>query len=196
MTSSRSKAARVPLLDPEASKRAAETASVPAQLAELNIFRVLLQRPATAKAMSDLLLSLLFGGDLPDRHRELLIMRIGWVTGADYEWTQHWAIAQERFGLRAEELLAVREWRASSCFDPSDRAVLAATDETLETGTISEATWAMCERALGNVNSCIELVAAIGTWHLVSQFTRGLAIPLEDGVGSWPPDGREPPAAL
>ncbi len=188
--------ARLPLLSVEDARKAAQEVRVPDQLAELNIFRVLLHQPRTAKAVSDLLLSLLFGGELDDRLRELVIMRIGWATGSDYEWTQHWHIAQERFGLSADEMLALREWRQEDRFGPVDRAVLAATDETLETGTISEATWAECEKHLGSAVERLELVAAIGTWRLISQLTRSIAIPLEEGVSSWPPDGAVPPAAV
>jgi len=179
---------RVELLDPEAARKAAEAAGVPAAFAELNIFRVLLHRPATAKGMADLLVSLLFRGELDHRLRELVIMRIGWATGSDYEWTQHWAIAQERFGVSAEDLLALRDWRRSDRFGSAERAVLEATDETLATGTLSEVTWERCMEHL-NERACIELVAAIGCWRMVSQLTRSVAIPLEAGVASWPPDG-------
>ena len=152
-----------------------------------------MHRPATAKALADLLVSLLFQGELDHQLRELLIMRIGWVTGSDYEWTQHWSIAQERFGVSKEKLLAVRDWRASDSFDPTERIVLEATDETLETGTLSSATWERCSEHL-TTNACIELVTAIGAWRLVSQLTRSLEIPLEAGVASWPPDGVIPSA--
>lgn len=186
---------RIPLLPLEESKAAAERAGVPVALAELNVFRLLLRRPRTARAISDLLLSLLFGGELDDRLRELAIMRIGWVTGSDYEWTQHWKIAQERFGLRREELLALRDWQRHEVFGEAERSVLAATDETLATGTITAATWARCEAHLGGRNPCVELVVALGAWRLISQLTRSLEIPLEDGVASWPPDGLRPAAA-
>jgi alkylhydroperoxidase family enzyme len=185
---------RIPLLSVEASRAAAERAGVPVTLAELNVFRLLLRRPATAKAISDLLLSLLFGGELDDRLRELVIMRIGWVTGSDYEWTQHWKIARARFGLRPEELLAVRDWQRHDVFGAAEQAVLAATDETLATGTIAAATWARCEAHL-DADARVELVVALGAWRLISQLTRSLEIPLEDGVASWPPDGRRPAAA-
>lgn len=185
---------RVDLLAPEAARKAAEAAGVPAPFAELNIFRLLLRRPLAAKALADLLVSLLFRGVLDPRLRELVIMRIGWATGSDYEWTQHWAIAQERFGVGREELLALRDWRASDRFGPAERAVLAATDETLATGTLSAATFAQCAERL-EPDALIELVTAIGAWRLVSQLTRSLAIPLEAGVASWPPDGATPPSA-
>jgi alkylhydroperoxidase family enzyme len=185
-------ASRVDLLSPEEARKAAADVGVPEPFAELNIFRLLLRRPRTAKALADLLVSLLFRGELDDRLRELVIMRIGWATGSDYEWTQHWAIAQERFGVSAEELLALRDWRASDRFGPAERAVLTAVDETLETGTLSDATFSECAQHLGGPGELVELVAAIGTWRLVSQLTRSLEIPLEAGVDSWPPDGIRP----
>jgi len=188
-------APRVALLSLEDARKAASDVGVAEAFAELNIFRLLLRRPRTAKALADLLVSLLFRGELDDRLRELVIMRIGWATGSDYEWTQHWAIAQERFGVSAEELLALREWRASDRFGPVERAVLTATDETLETGTLSAGTFSECAQQLGGPNELVELVAAIGTWRLVSQLTRSLEIPLEAGVDSWPPDGKRPPVS-
>ena len=182
---------RVELLSLEEARKVAEQAGVPVAFADLNIFRLLLHRPKTAKPLGDLLLSLLLQGELDDRLRELVIMRIGWATGSDYEWTQHWALARERFGCSDEELLALRDWRGSDRFGPADRAVLAAVDETLETGSLSDDTWAACRSHLDR-NGTIELVVAIGLWRLVSQLTRSLRIPLEDGVLSWPPDGESP----
>ncbi len=186
---------RVELLSVEDAKQAAAEVGVAEPFAELNIFRLLLRRPHTAKGLADLLVSLLFRGELDHRLRELVIMRIGWSTGSDYEWTQHWNIAIDRFGVTAEEILAVRDWEGSNLFGPADRAVLAATDETLETGTLSAATWARCEEHVGGHDSLVELVVAIGAWRLVSQLTRSLHIPLEDGVASWPPDGLVPQSA-
>jgi alkylhydroperoxidase family enzyme len=180
------------MLSLEESLEAAERAGVPAELADRNLFRALLQCPSLAKGVNDLLYSLLFGATLSDRHRELIIMRIGWATGSDYEWTQHWAVAQTAFGCDPEDLLAVRDWRRSDRLDAADRAVLAATDETLETGRIGPQTWAECELQLDGAPACIELVAAIAAWRLISEITLSLEIPLESGTSSWPPDGTAP----
>ncbi len=186
--------ARIPLLSAEeAGKRAAEVEILPA-FAELNIFRALLSRPLAAKAVQDLLVALLFKGKLDARLRELVIMRLGWATGADYEWTQHWRVATG-LGIPAEDLLAVRDWRASDRLSEADRAVLAATDETLEAGAISPQTWAACERHVGGAEVLTELVCAIGFWRMVSSVLRSLEVPLEAGVASWPPDGRAPERA-
>jgi alkylhydroperoxidase family enzyme len=185
---------RVSLLAKEAAAKAAEEVGVLPQMAELNVFRALLHQPKVAKAVQDLLVSLLFRGSLDARLRELLIMRLGWQTGSVYEWTQHWRVALE-LGVSDQDLLAVRDWRASDRFSAADRAVLAATDETLEAGAISPETWVALEKEIGDPNDptvLIELVAAIGTWRMISSVLRSLEIPLEDGVDLWPPDGKIP----
>jgi alkylhydroperoxidase family enzyme len=95
-------------------------------------------------------------------------------------------------GIDPADLVGVRDWRSYSGFGPADRAVLAATDETLETGTIGATTWAECEQHVGGAAELIELVVAIGNWRLFSSLLRSLEVPLEDGVVPWPPDGRQP----
>lgn len=186
---------RIERLSSEEAVRAGQQVGISEQMAQLNIFRVLLHHPAVAKAVHDLLVALLFRAKLDDRLRELVIMRIGWVTGSDYEWTQHWRVARESFGMSDEDLLAVRDWRGSERFGPADRAVLAATDEMVEHGAISPGTFAECRARLGGLEELIELVAALGNWHMISHLLRSLEIPLEDGVESWPPDGKRPPSA-
>ncbi len=180
---------RIPMLDADAAAAAAEEIGVPAQLAELNIFRLLLRRPRSAKAVNDLLLSMLFGGALDDHLRELVIMRLGWVTGCDYEWTQHWTVAQDVFGCSPELLMAVRDWEHAEDLGEAERLVLQATDETLKNGAVSSGTIERCREVLGSDDAVVELVLAIGAWRTISQVARSLDIPLEDGVASWPPDG-------
>jgi len=181
---------RIPLLPVEDAKKAAAELGVPGAIAELNVFRILLRQPKLAKSVNDLLMSLLFGGDLDARLRELIIMRIGWVTGSVYEWTQHWRVALQ-LGVAESDLLAVRDWRAHTHWSEADRAILAATDETLESGCVSAVTWADCARHLPGETAQLELLGAIGTWRMISQILRSLEVPLEEGVAPWPPDGAE-----
>jgi len=183
---------RIPLLSEQAALEAARLAEVPEAIAELHVFRVLLRHPALAKRVNDLLMTLLFRGRLDARLRELVIMRIGWVTGSVYEWTQHWRVARQ-LGVSQEDLLAVRDWQSHGAWSAADRAVLAATDETLECGAISSGTWSECAAALPGVEEQLELVSAIGTWRMISQLLRSIDVPLEDGVSPWPPDGVAPP---
>lgn len=181
---------RVPRLSPGEARRRAHDVGVPVEMADLSIFQVLLHHPRLAKQLNDLLWFLIFETALGARVRELVIMRIGWVTGSDYEWTQHWRVAA-LFKVPADDLAAVRDWRSSDRFSPAERAALAATDEVLSTGAMGEATWRECEAELGT-EQALELLACIGAWRMISAMLRSLAVPLEEGVPSWPPDGRGP----
>lgn len=186
--------ARVPLLTQEEAKEIAGEAGVSELLASLNIFRALLHQPGLAKAVAGVLNELLRGRALDSRLRELVIMRLGWITGSVYEWTQHWRVARS-IGMSEEEILGVRDWRSHAGYGNRERCVLAATDECVETGAIQSATWAECEAEFADPAVLLELVAAIGNWRFVSSLLRSLEIPLEDGVTPWPPDGQVPPSA-
>lgn len=188
--------ARVAGLPLDEAKAAADEAAVPDYMAELSIFQVLLNHPSLARAINDLLATMLWHGALDPRLRELVIMRIGWLTACDYEWTQHWRVATG-LGVTADDLLGVRDWQAHEGFGPTERAVLAATDDVVRDGAVSAASWAACERELeGDTTVLIELVTAIGAWRMVASILHSLQVPLEEGVTSWPPDGRSPAEAV
>lgn len=183
---------RIPLLPLADAKAATVVAGIPEITADLNVFRIWLHHPKLARWLSDLLMGLLWEGRLDVRLRELVIMRLGWATSSDYEWTQHWRIAL-RLKVDEADLLAVRDWPTHDGFGPAERAVLAATDETIAEGAVSPATWQACvEHVSDDPQVLLELVTAIGTWRMVSGILRTLEVPLEDGVGSWPPDGLGP----
>jgi alkylhydroperoxidase family enzyme len=184
--------ARVPRLSVDEAKAAAADAGVPDYMADLSVFQVLLRHKGVAKAVNDLLSTLLWHGRLDPCLRELAIMRIGWLTASDYEWTQHWRVALA-LGVSEQDVLGVRDWKAHTAFGRAERAVLAATDETVQGGAITDKTWAECERALGkDPEVLIELVSAIGTWRMIAFMLLSIDVPLEDGVESWPPDGTAP----
>lgn len=180
------------LLDRDAALAAAMDAGVPARLAELNVFRLLLRRPRLAKGLSQTLLALLGGDALDARRRELVVMRIAWVTGSTYEWAQHWRIARD-LGVPEEDLVGVRD-RSAAAFDETDQAVLGVTDAALAGGVPSPDDLGTVRAVLGD-DALIDLLAAVGTWSAVSLLLRSLAVPLEPDLQPWPPDGRPPPAA-
>ncbi|MEW6016745.1 MAG: carboxymuconolactone decarboxylase family protein [Pseudomonadota bacterium] len=184
--------ARVDLLSLDQAKAAAIAAGVSEQMAPLSVFRVLLRHPDVAKELASTLTTLLFRGNRLDaRLRELIIMRIGWRTGSVYEWTQHWRVARG-LGIPEADLAATRDWQGAANLTEADRAVLQATDDTLDGGMIGDATWEACCRHLATDAERIELVVAIGNWAMFSQLLKSLRVPLEDGVEAWPPDGRAP----
>jgi alkylhydroperoxidase family enzyme len=120
-------------------------------------------------------------------------MRIAWVTGSAYEWTQHWRVAATA-GIPPEDILAVRDWHASDRLTPADKAILTATDECLAGKTISDAAWAEVSKHVPDPGQQVEFVIAMGNWMSFSMLFRNLHIPLAEGIAIWPPDGKASPA--
>ena len=182
---------RIERLGREEAAAAAAEVGIHESLADIAVFQILLKNPGVAAALSGSLTALLWKGRLDPRLRELVIMRIGWSTGSMYEWTQHWRVATG-IGMDEADILSVRDWRNHDDYGPAERAVLAATDESLSTGVISDDVWASCQEHVGGDDILIELVVAIGNWTLFSSMLRTLRVPLDEGLEPWPPDGLAP----
>lgn len=185
---------RVPLLDDDDARAAADDAGLPDYVTVLNLNRVLLRHPTVAKNFVQYFWDLMYENQLDPRLRELAILRIAWVTGSEYEWAQHWPIALGA-GLEPEDLLGVRSWLDHQGFSQADRAVLAATDDVLEAGAVRAPAWAALCSTLESDAERIEAVVAITGWRMVSSVLQSLEVPLEAGTSPWPPDGVGPSTA-
>ena len=128
---------------------------MPARRTQSEAFRVVANNPAVARVAFSQLMQLLENNKFDTRLRELMIMRIGWVTGSAYEWTQHWRVATTA-GIPPEDILAVRDWRNSQRLTPADRAILAATDECLAGKSISDAAWGEVARHITDPGQQVE----------------------------------------
>lgn len=185
---------RVPMVSPERARELGEAMGMPARRTQSEAFRVVANNPGVARVAFGQLMQLLENNKFDIRLRELMIMRIGWVTGSAYEWTNHWRVATTA-GLPPEDILAVRDWRNSDRLGTADRAILAATDECLAGKSISDATWAEVAKYVTDPGEQVEFVIAMGNWLMFSMLFRNLRIPLGEGVAVWPPDGKESPAS-
>ena len=185
---------RVPMVSPERARELGEAMGMPARRTGSEAFRVVANNPGVARVAFGQLMQLLENNKLDTRLRELMIMRIGWVTGSAYEWTNHWRVATTA-GLPPEDILAVRDWRAADRLTAADRAILAATDECLAGKSISDATWAEVAKYVTDPGQQVEFIIAMGNWLMFSMLFRNLRIPLGEGVAVWPPDGVTSPAS-
>ena len=185
---------RVPMVSSERARELGAAMGLPARRTQSEAFRTVANNPGVARVAFGQLMQLLENNTFDTRLRELMIMRIGWVTGSAYEWTQHWRVATTA-EIPPEDILAVRDWRNSERLTPADKAILAATDECLGGGSISDATWAEVAKHVADSGQQVEFVIAMGNWMMFSLLFRNLRIPLAEGVRVWPPDGLASPAA-
>lgn len=133
---------------------------------ELNIFSTLARHPKLLKQWSAFGGTLLYGGALPARERELLILRTGYLCRSPYEWGQHVTIGQAA-GLTDEEIARVATGPDAEGWSAEDATVLRAADELHADSRISDATWAELA-ARYDEKQLIELCMVVGQYHLVA----------------------------
>jgi alkylhydroperoxidase family enzyme len=151
---------------------------------DLNIFATLVRHPRLFKRWSAFGGTLLVRGELPARHRELLILRTAWNCGADYEWGQHARIARG-CDLSDDEINRVVEGPEARGWSPTEASLLRASDELHRDSSISDGTWADLA-ATYDEHQLIEICMVVGQYHLVAFTLNALGVEREPGVEGFP----------
>lgn len=149
-----------------AASGSSDTGQVPA------IVATLLKHPDLYDRHLALGIALLGGGTLEARHRELAILRTGWLLGAPYEWGEHVAIAK-RAGITTGEIERVTLGSTAEGWNERDSAVLRAAEELRETAMISDGTWSRLA-AFMDERQLIELPYLIGNYTKVAYLQNAL----------------------
>lgn len=150
----------------------------------LNIFRTLAQNPRVLRRFSLLGGGLLTRGLLPDREREVVVLRVGWNCRSVYEFGQHTVIG-EQAGLRPDEIAALTRPVDEHPWSDGDRALIALADDLCATDTVSDATWAALA-GRWNQAELVELVVLAGFYRMVSGFLNATGVQLDAGIPGWP----------
>ena len=122
----------------------------------------------------------LLAGLLPDRDRELLILRTAWHCGSDYEWSQHVRIAGGA-GVTAEETDRLRAADAPDdpAWAPFDAALIRAADELHEDCCLGDASWAALAERYDD-RQLIEVPMLVGHYHLLAFTLNSLGVQVEE----------------
>jgi 4-carboxymuconolactone decarboxylase len=120
---------------------------------------------------------------LPPREREILILRVGWLCQAEYEWGQHVMIGKEA-GLTDVEIARIKQGPDAEGWDSFDAVLLRAADELHADAFVSDATWQqLAERY--DTRQLMDVVFAVGQYTLVSMALNSFGVQLDDGVGGF-----------
>lgn len=150
----------------------------------LNIFGVLGHHPKLLKRFNLLGGFILNKGLLPEREREMVILRIGWNARAVYEFGQHTVIGR-RCGLTDEEIAALTKAPDEHEWSADDRALIAMADDLSADDCVSDATWAALSTRWSDAE-LVELLIVAGFYRLVSGFLNSAGVQLDDGVPGFP----------
>lgn len=148
--------------------------------APINIFKTLVRHTKLMKRWLVFSAHVLNKSSLPARERELVILRIGWLCQAEYEWAQHVVIGKKA-GLTEEEIDRITKGPDAKGWSKLDQTLLRATDELHGDAFISNETWNELTKTY-DVNQMMDLIFAVGNYQIVSMALNSLGVQIDPGL--------------
>jgi 4-carboxymuconolactone decarboxylase len=148
----------------------------------INIYRMLLNSPALAESWFNHSNAVRWKTSLDGRLREIVIIRMGHLTGAEYVLRQHVPALALADGLSLEECAALADWRGSRFFDARERAVLAYADVMTRDIVVPDDIFAEVRRHFDQ-RQIVELTVLIGTYNMNARVLQALELDLEPPAG-------------
>jgi len=150
----------------------------------LNIFGVLGHHPKLLKRFNLLGGFILNKGLIPERERELVVLRVGWNARAVYEFGQHTVIGK-RCGLTDQEITALTWAPHDYDWSADDLALIALADDLAADDCLSDGTWLALTVSWSDAE-LVELLIIAGFYRLVSGFLNSAGVQLDDGIPGFP----------
>ncbi len=142
----------------------------------LNIFTTLAHHPLLLKRYNALGGAFLRFGEIPDRDRELIILRVAWRSNSQYEFAQHAIMGQEA-GVLEDELDRVTAESLDGWSD-RDRELIEMVDEACRRGWISEGGWAHIADEW-SAKQQLELLALVGFYRMTAMILNSIGVEIE-----------------
>ncbi len=152
----------------------------------INLIRTLSHHPPLMEAWGPFGGYILRGSTLPDRDREMVILRTAWLNEAEYEWGHH-ARAARAAGMTDEEIRNVAVGENAGPWSSFERYLLRAATELHRRSAISERTWAFLKARYSD-QQMIDLIFTVGQYRMVSMALKSIGVELDEGLESFPED--------
>ena len=146
----------------------------------LNIFGTVARNPVAAKAF------LGWGGyvrraaEMSEREREIVILRIGWLCKAGYEWAQHSRLGRAA-GLTDEDLERLKKPADTPGWSDREAVLIRAADELHADYFIGDDTWQALS-AIMSESERMDLVYLVGHYTQVCMILNTFGVQIEPGA--------------
>lgn len=149
--------------------------------AVFNIFKTMARKPRAAQKFLEWGNYILSKANaLPEREREIVILRTGFNCKSGYEWAQHEVIGK-RVGLTDAEIARIKAGAGAPGWSAADAALIAATDDLSANQFVSDASWAELGKHF-NDEQRMDMVYTVGQYTLVSMLLNSFGVQLDDGL--------------
>ena len=144
----------------------------------INIYRMLLNSPPLAESWFNHSNAVRWKTTLAGRLREIVIIRLGHLTGAQYVLRQHVPALALADGVTLAECDALADWRPSRLFSERERAALAYADTMTRDIEVPDAVFAEIKRHFDD-RQIVELTVLVGTYNMNARVLQALQLDLE-----------------
>lgn len=149
----------------------------------INVFATLVRYPKLFKRWGVFAGHVLFKSTLSPRDREILILRIAYLTGSAYEWGQHVSIGRDA-GLSQDEIEAIKSDPGAHGWSATDRLLLQATDQLHANTCIAPETWAALA-AHYSEQQMLDLIFTVGNYNMLAMALNSIGVELDEDYKSY-----------
>ena len=174
--------ARVPLIGEDSEDLAPFIGRVKAERGRLiNLYRVLLNSPPIAESWLDFNSTIRFRTALEPALREMIILRVSILNGAQYQAQIHGATHALKAGMTKAQIEALGDWGSSPLFSDAERAALAWADAMTRDIEVPDALHADLKRHFDD-RQIVEITVLAGAYNMHTRVARALQIDAEPGA--------------
>jgi alkylhydroperoxidase family enzyme len=144
----------------------------------INVYRLLLHSPALAESWFNHSNAVRWKTALDGRLREIVIIRVGHLTKAEYVLRQHVPALALADGVSVAECAALADWRGSPHFSERERAALAYADAMTRDIAVPDDVFGEVARHFDS-RQIVELTVLIGSYNMNARVLAALELDLE-----------------
>jgi alkylhydroperoxidase family enzyme len=141
----------------------------------LNLYRVLLNSPSIADAWQAFNNAIRYHTGLDEQTRELAILRVAQLTGADYQYHIHASQYAPAAGITPQQIAALDGSEHCSLFQPAHRALLAYADAMTQAVEVPDEVFEKV-RHYYNESQLVELTVLIAAYNMHTRVGRALRL--------------------
>jgi 4-carboxymuconolactone decarboxylase len=142
-----------------------------------NIIMVMANHPDLGKVYNIWGKHFLINCSLPVREYEIIILRVAWHTKSEYEWHNHVGYALN-LGMSLDEIAAIKTGPDAPNWDELDSNTIRAVDELMQTGDLTDATWAALSKHFDR-KQMMDFIFTVGHYVMTSWAITAMRMPLE-----------------
>jgi alkylhydroperoxidase family enzyme len=150
----------------------------------LNLYKTLVRYPELFSPRLEFGRYIQRESSLPAHDRELLICRIAWLSGGEYEWTAHSRIALQN-GWSAQEVERIAKGPEAPGWNAFDQALLRAADELFRNIFITDETWKTLASRY-TTEQMMDAVMTVGGYHMLAMALNTFGVPVDTGPAGVP----------